>query len=82
MKKVLGELKGQQLYVNLTKCCFVQERLEYLGHVISTNGVEADQSKLKAMLNWPISKNIKEPRGFLGLTGYYRKFISEHGKIA
>ena len=69
LKKVLGVLKGQQLYVNLKKYCFGQERLEYLGHVISANGVEADQSKIEAMLKWPVPKNINELRGFLRLTG-------------
>ena len=69
LKKVLGVLKGQQLYVNLTKCCFGQERLEYLGHVISANGVEVDQLKIEAMLKWPVPKKYQ---GGEGISRAYR----------
>lgn len=62
-----------------SKCTFGQSQVEYLGHIVSRNGVTVDPAKIQAILDWPITKNVKE--GFLGLTGYYRKFILGYGKV-
>lgn len=82
MAQVLEILVAHKLYANMKKCEFGQSQVSYLGHVVSAQGVEVDQSKIQAMVDWPTPKNIKELRGFLGLTGYYRKFIAHYATLA
>lgn len=82
LHQVLFTLSQHQLYAKRSKCRFSQHQIEYLGHVISHNGVAVDPSKIAAIKEWPVPKNSKGLRGFLGLTGYYRKFIHHYGIIA
>jgi hypothetical protein len=79
--KVLQLLKEQQLYVKPSKYFFGVKEVEYLGHIVSHEGVKVDPNKIKAMMDWPIPKTLKNLRGFLGLTSYYHKFVQNYGRI-
>jgi hypothetical protein len=81
LKSVLEVLKQHQLYAKLNKCIFAQPKIEYLGHVISGEGVATDPSKINIIQSWPTPSNITQLRAFLGLTGYYRRFIKGYGVI-
>ena len=82
VKQAFEILRQHQFFVKISKCAFGQQELEYLGHIVTPQGVQVDQGKIKAMLNWPRPTNISELRGFLDLTGYYRKFVRNCGIIA
>ena len=72
LQQVLDKLREHNLYMKLSKCSFAQHQIEYLGHIISQEGVATNPSKTVAMLQWPSPTSVTELRGFLGLTGYYR----------
>ena len=82
LRVVLQLLKDHQFYANEKKCAFGQLEIAYLGHVISGWGVAADPEKIVAVKQWPQPRNITSLRGFLGLTGYYRRFVEGYRKIA
>ncbi|KAL9422408.1 hypothetical protein AB3S75_034641 [Citrus x aurantiifolia] len=79
---VLGILQANSIYANRKKCEFGRTQVAYLGHIISGQRVSADPSKIQAMNSWPTPTNLKALRGFLGLTGYYRKFMAGYARIA
>ncbi|PUZ55266.1 hypothetical protein GQ55_5G198900 [Panicum hallii var. hallii] len=79
---VLDILQKHQLFAKPSKCSFAQASIDYLGHIISAQGVATDPSKIAAVKAWPVPTNLKDLRGFLGLTGYYRKFIQHYGLIS
>ena len=80
--KVLQLLEAHQLYVKPSKCFFGVLEVEYLGHIISHEGVKADPNKIKAIKEWRIPTTLRHLQVFLGLIGYYRKFVKNYGRIA
>lgn len=75
-------LQKDSWFVKKSKCTFAARSIAYLGHIISGQGVATDPSKVEAMVNWPSPTNIKELRGFLGLAGYYRKFVKHFAIVS
>lgn len=79
---VLSALREHQLRLKRTKCSFAQSSVAYLGHVISAEGVAMDRDKIDAITTWPQPHSVRGLRGFLGMAGYYRRFIKDYGAIA
>jgi hypothetical protein len=75
LKKVLDILREEKLFAKLKKCEFWLKKVSFLGHVISGEGIEVDPSKIEAVVNWEKPTNVHEICSFLGLAGYYRRFV-------
>lgn len=73
--------QGNELHANRNKCVIGHPRIQYLGHWLSSKGVEANGEKIRAMVNWPQPKDVTELRGLLGLTGYCGRFVRNYGDI-
>ena len=82
VKTALEVLRHHQFFIKAKKYAFGQHELEYLGHIVTSQGVKVDMGKIEAMVAWPSPTNIFELRGFLGLTRYYKKFVKNYGVIA
>lgn len=83
LRKIFSRMREEQLYVKLSKCEFCQQRVQYLGCVISSEGIAAHPEKLKTLWDWPeIPDKRKQLRGFLGLVGYYRGLVPNFNKLA
>ena len=80
--KAFEILRQHQFFIKANKCAFGQQELEYMGHIVTNHGVKVDQSEIEVMVNRPRPNNISELHGFLGLTGYYRKFVRNYGLLA
>lgn len=79
LREVFAVLQQHKLFVKASKCSFAKQQLEYLGHIIGAQGVATDPSEVHAVQDWLVPRNLKQLRGFLGLTSYYRKFIKNYG---
>jgi len=81
LRLVLGILSEKQLYAKLSKCEFWMDEVQFLGHVISAQGISVDPAKVDAVVKWESPKSTTEIRSFVGLAGYYRRFIEGFSKI-
>ena len=75
LRLVLQRLREHRLYAKFSKCEFWLPQVTFLGHIVSKDGILVDPSKIEAVRNWPRPGNVPEVRSFLGLAGYYRRFV-------
>ncbi|WVZ84234.1 hypothetical protein U9M48_031286 [Paspalum notatum var. saurae] len=82
LRLVLQKLREHKLYAKLSKCEFWLDQVPFLGHIVSKGGIMVDPSKISNVMDWKVPEVVKEVRGFLGLAGYYRRFIESFSRIA
>ena len=82
LRLVLGKLREHQLYAKFSKCEFWLNEVAFLGHVISGKGISVDPRKIEAVVEWEVPTNVTEVRSFLGMAGYYRRFVEGFSRIA
>ncbi len=82
ISEVFRRLKEAKLKINRNKCEWFSSSIKLLGHIVSDKGIAMDQAKVKAIVEMPYSKNVKQVQQFLGMCGYYRKFLKDFAKLA
>jgi hypothetical protein len=82
LRVVLTRLRDKQLYAKFSKCEFWLQKVPFLGHVLSGEGISIDPTKVQEVMDWKAPTTVFEVQRFLGLAGYYRRFIPDFSKIA
>ena len=82
LRGVLQKLRAAGLKLKPSKCEFFKDRISYLGHIVSKDGVETNPKKVQVIQEWPVPKTVYDVRSFLGFTNYYRKFLFRYSRIA
>ena len=82
LTKVFDLLQANQLYAKQSKCDFFMKQIHYLGHIVSSNGIQMDPAKVEVILKWPEPRNVDELQTFLGMAGFYRQYVRCYAKIS
>lgn len=82
LQQVFDRIRQAGLKLKASKCCLLQQKVEFLGHVVSANGLEVQEEKVSAVRAWPVPSNLHEVRSYVGFCSYYRRFIEGFSNIA